>query len=219
MKKIEDCNLYAFVDGAYLRNRTPEELARSLVQGGADIIQLRLKDWSEQKAEEVAWKVLEVTRPAGIPLVINDFPGVAARTRVEYVHLGQEDFFETGHRFVHEIRDEIGKEVSFGVGLSSHAPEQALRAVEAGAAYLGVGPVFATRTKPQAVPVSLEYVRWAAKHIQIPWFAIGSVNLDNLSQIFEAGARRICVVSDILLAQDVEKRCLLYRHVLDKHFS
>ena len=78
MKKIEDCNLYAFVDGAYLRNRTPEELARSLVQGGADIIQLRLKDWSEQKAEEVAWKVLEVTRSAGIPLVINDFPGIAA---------------------------------------------------------------------------------------------------------------------------------------------
>ena len=69
------------------------------------------------------------------------------------------------------------------------------------------------------MPVTLEYVRWAAKHIQIPWFAIGSVNLDNLSQIFEAGARRICVVSDILLAQDVEKRCLLYRHVLDKHFS
>src|SRR5205814_817943 len=62
------------------------------------------------------------------------------------------------------------------IGLSSHAPSEAERAIADGAAYIAIGPVYATPTKPSAKPVTIEYVRWAATHVQIPWFAIGGIN-------------------------------------------
>ena len=133
----------------------------------------------------------------------------------EYLHLGQEDFFDAGYRKVSEVLQPL-KSAAFQVGLSSHAPEEALKAEAAGAVYLGVGPVYATGTKPQARPVTLEYVRWAATHLQLPWFAIGGVKLWNLPELMEAGARRICVVSDILNAKDIASQCQRYRALLEE---
>ena len=93
------------------------------------------------------------------------------------------------------------------LGLSTHAPEQAARALAAGPAYLAIGPVYATATKPGAQPVTLEYVRWAAAQVKIPWFAIGGINLENLEEVLRAGAQRICVVSAILNAPDIAQAC------------
>lgn len=101
-----------------------------------------------------------------------------------------------------------------GIGLSSHAPAQARRAVAAGAAYVAIGPVYATGTKPEARPVTLDYVRWAAVHVQIPWFAIGGINLENLDEVLAAGARRVCVVSAILNAPNVARACRQWRNRL-----
>jgi thiamine-phosphate pyrophosphorylase len=101
------------------------------------------------------------------------------------------------------------------IGLSSHAPKQAERAVAAGAAYVAVGPVYATPTKPGRPAATLEYVRWAAAHLQVPWFAIGGITLENLDAVLAAGARRICVVSAILNAPEVAPACRLFRERLD----
>ena len=219
VKQIQDCHLYTFIDGAYLNDRQPEDVARALVDGGSDIIQLRMKNASAEEMIHIAERVHPITLAAGVPLVINDHIDAALAVGAEYIHLGQEDFFDGGYHTVQDVFQ--GKTVSGGlphVGLSSHAPAQALRAVDAGAVYLGVGPVFATRTKPQAVPVTLEYVRWASENIRIPWFAIGSVNLSNLEQVMEAGARRVCAVSDILNAPDIAGRCREYKKILS-HFE
>ena len=97
------------------------------------------------------------------------------------------------------------------IGLSTHAPAQAQRALDAGADYLAIGPVFATGTKPGAKPVTLEYVRWAAANVTVPWFAIGGINLENLDDVLAAGAKRVCVVSAILNAPDVTKACAEFR--------
>ena len=97
------------------------------------------------------------------------------------------------------------------IGVSTHAPEQAKRALAAGADYIAIGPVYATGTKPTARPVTLEYVRWAAVNVNIPWFAIGGINLENLDDVLAAGAKRICVVSAILNAKDVTKTCAEFR--------
>jgi len=88
--------------------------------------------------------------------------------------LGQEDFFDLGHTRVSQLP---GAKNKVQVGLSSHGPAQAKRAIAARAAYVAIGPVFATGTKPSAKPVTLEYVRWAAANVNIPWFAIGGINL------------------------------------------
>jgi thiamine-phosphate pyrophosphorylase len=101
------------------------------------------------------------------------------------------------------------------VGLSTHEPTQARRAVAAGADYLAIGPVYATPTKPSAKPVTLEYVRWAAAHLKVPWFAIGGIHLDNLAEVIAAGARRICVVSAILNADDVVAACRQFKLKLE----
>ena len=90
---------------------------------------------------------------------------------------------------------------------SERRRDLALRAVAARPAYIAIGPVFATPTKPGAVPVTLDYVRWAAANIQIPWFAIGGINPDNLAQVLQAGATRICAVTAILNAPDPAEAC------------
>ena len=94
MNLLVDCRLYAFVDSAYLHNRTPADLAQQLCDGGADLIQLRAKDWPEEKIRQTTEDILPITRAAGVPLVINDHWQLATDLGTEICHLGQEDFFE-----------------------------------------------------------------------------------------------------------------------------
>jgi thiamine-phosphate pyrophosphorylase len=212
MKLLTDCKLYTFVDTAYLHGRAPEVVAQQLCQGGADLIQLRAKKSSPDEIRRMVEKILPVTRRANVGLVVNDHPEVARETGAEFCHLGQKDFFNAGHKHVSEFKIQNSK---FKIGLSSHAPEQAKRALAAGADYLAIGPVYATGTKPTARPVTLEYVRWAAGNVGVPWFAIGGINLENLGDVLAAGAQRVCIVSAILNAPDVVKACAGFRRRLE----
>jgi thiamine-phosphate pyrophosphorylase len=203
-KPLADCKLYTFIDSAYLRGRDPATVARQLCDGGSDLIQLRAKDYSPDQIRAVAATILPITNRAGVGLIINDYLSIAADVGAPFCHLGQEDFFDAGHTNVNQLAKAAR---GVRIGLSSHAPEQAKRAVAAGAAYVAIGPVFATGTKPGAKPVTLDYVRWAAQHVTIPWFAIGGINLSNLDSVLAAGARRVCVVSAILNRDDIAEAC------------
>jgi thiamine-phosphate pyrophosphorylase len=203
MKSLAECRLYTFVDSAYLNGRAAADVARALCDGGSDIIQLRAKSWSTAEVRCTAEQILPITRAADVPLVINDYSEIARDIGAEVVHLGQEDFFEDGFTDCSQIK--VSRELL--VGLSSHAPNQAARAISAGADYIATGPVFATGTKPGRAPVTLEYLRWAAANIRIPWFAIGGITLSNLDEVLAVGARRICVVSAILNAPDIARAC------------
>jgi thiamine-phosphate pyrophosphorylase len=222
MRPLDACRLYAFVDTAYLRGRAPEVIAQQLCDGGADLIQLRAKQSPLADVRRMAEAVLPVTRRAGVGLVINDHPALAVELGAEFCHLGQDDFFGAGYTQVSQLaaamksdKAEAGRKQAVPsqtrIGLSSAAPEQARRAVAAGAEYLGVGPVYPTGTKPSAKPVTLAYVRWAAANIRIPWFAIGGITGDNLDDVLAAGARRICVVSAILNADDLAAACRKFK--------
>jgi thiamine-phosphate pyrophosphorylase len=208
MKSLVDCRLYAFVDTAYLNGRAPEVIAWQLCDGGADLIQLRAKTSPPEEILRIAETILPITRAANVGLVINDHLDVAKEIGAEICHLGQEDFFDAGHKHVSELRIPNSE---LRIGLSTHAPEQAQRAVAAGADYIAIGPVYPTGTKPTAKPVTLDYVSWAANHVTLPWFAIGGINLQNLDQVLAAGAKRICVVSAILNSPDIAKACAEFR--------
>lgn len=231
MKSLTDCRLYAFVDTAYLHGRAPELVAQQLCDGGADLIQLRAKKSTPDEIRCMAEKILPITQRANVGLVINDYLKIASATGAEFCHLGQEDFFDAGLTHVSQLKGRDGspsRPSNFGmggalgeralpevrIGLSTHAPEQAKRALAAGPDYIAIGPVYATGTKPTAKPVTLEYVRWAAMNVNIPWFAIGGINLENLDDVLAAGAKRICVVSAILNAKDVAKACAEFRRRL-----
>lgn len=208
MKPLADCYLYTFVDAGYLHGRPVADLAHQLCEGGSDIIQLRAKDIPIDEVRRMAEAILPITQQAGIPLVINDHIEVAIAVGAPLCHLGQEDFFDAGHQRVAEL---IPPGSQLQIGLSSHAPAQAQRAIQAGAACLGVGPVFPTATKPESEPATLDYVRWAAAQVAIPWFAIGGINLENLDSVMAAGGRRVCVVSAILNAPDIAKACQQFK--------
>lgn len=211
IKPLAECRLYTFVDTAYLHGRKPEDVARALCDGGSDIIQLRAKDAPPDEVLRLAEAILPVTSAAGVGLVINDHPQIAHQVGAFACHLGQEDFFEGGCTQAAQVR---GCPPGFKLGLSTHAPEQAQRALRAEPDYIAIGPIYPTGTKPTAKPVTLEYVRWAAANVRLPWFAIGGVNLQTLDEVLAAGATRICVVSAILNAPNVIEACRAYKQRL-----
>jgi len=211
MKPFSECRLYAFVDTAYLHGRQPEVVAQQLCDGGADLIQLRAKTSTLDEIRRMAQAIQPITKRARVALVINDHLSIAHEVGAEFCHLGQEDFFDAGYTHTAALRP---PQSTLRVGLSTHAPTQAQRALAAGADYIAIGPVFATGTKPTAKPVTLDYVRWAAANVKIPWFAIGGISLSNLDDVLIAGARRICVVAAILNAADVTKTCAEFRRRL-----
>jgi thiamine-phosphate pyrophosphorylase len=215
VKPLADCKLYTFVDTAFLHGRAPELIAQQLCDGGSDLIQLRAKNSSPDQIRAMAEKILPITRRANVGFVINDHLEIAREIGADFCHLGQEDFFDAGYQHCSEVRSQKSE---VRIGLSTHSPEQAERAMKAMADYIAIGPVFATGTKPGAKPVTLDYVRWAAANVTVPWFAIGGVNLQTLDDVLAAGTRRICVVSAILNAPDVTQVCAEFQQRL-KQFS
>jgi thiamine-phosphate pyrophosphorylase len=211
MKPLADCQLYTFVDTAYLHGRAPELVAQQLCDGGSDLIQLRAKNSTSDEIRRLAEKILPAVRRSNVGLVINDHLDIAREIGADICHLGQEDFFDAGHTHVDQLKIQNEK---LKIGLSTHAPEQAQRALDAGADYIAIGPIYATGTKPTAKPVTLEYVRWAKANVTVPWFAIGGINLATIDDVLAAGARRICVVSAILNAPNIAKACGEFRRRL-----
>jgi thiamine-phosphate pyrophosphorylase len=196
------------VDTAWIQGKKPEEVARQLCDGGADVIQLRAKSSTRDEVRQIADAILPITNRAEVGLVINDYAQIALQIGAFGCHLGQEDFFDAGFTLATQV---TGCPPAIKLGLSTHAPEQAHRALAASPDYIAIGPVFATGTKPTARPVTLEYIYWAAANVNEPWFAIGGITLQNLDAVLAAGARRICVVSAILDAPDIVRACRAFK--------
>lgn len=208
MKPLAQCRLYSFIDTAWLRGRDPADVARQLCAGGSDLIQLRAKNSTSDEIRRLAESILPILSSAGVGLVINDHPGIAREVGADLCHLGQEDFFGAGWSSVSQLPGPP-------IGLSTHSPAQAERALAAQPAYIAIGPVYPTPTKPGAPPVTLDYVRWAAANVNISWFAIGGITLQNLDEVIAAGATRICAVSAILNPPDIAAACRQFKNRLD----
>jgi thiamine-phosphate pyrophosphorylase len=195
--RIAPCRLYGFIDTTYVDELDPAEVARELIAGGVDIIQVRAKDRSHAERVDLALKIVSAAFQYHVPIIIDDDIDAAFETGADGVHLGQLDWAAIQ-------RDERVERLANMriVGRSTHSLEQALAAERDGADYIGVGPVFPTATKPGAKPVGVELVREVAAHVKIPFFAIGGITLDNIDQVLEAGATRVAVVSAILKAPD-----------------
>ena len=194
---LQRCFLYGFLDTARLHSRDPVAMTRQLLAGGADILQLRAKDLAPARILALARRLLPLTRAAGIPLIINDFPEIAHRAGADGVHLGQEDLFRHS---VAAARAKLGRGKL--IGLSTHSVEQALAANQLQPDYLGLGPIFATGTKPLVQPIGLEPIGPVTTGCTLPFFCIGGINEHNLDLVLAAGARRVAVVSGILNADD-----------------
>jgi thiamine-phosphate pyrophosphorylase len=170
------------------------------VRGGVDIVQIREKLLPDGELLPVLQQTRELTRRLGVPLVVNDRPDLAGLTEADFVHVGQDDLPVAAAR-------------AFGlkVGQSTHSPADLLAT---GADYVGVGPVFETPTKEGRPAAGLEYVRHAAQHAPVPWFAIGGIDETNVADVVAAGATRIAVVRAIGEAPDPERAAAVLRRAL-----
>lgn len=168
----------------------------SALKGGVDILQLREKTMSANKIIELGKKIKLLCAEYNTTFIVNDRVDIAYILEADGVHLGQDDMDVASARKI------LGNNAI--IGISTHAPEQAKKAVDDGADYIGVGPVFTTPTKPTTKSVGLEYVNWVSKNIQIPYFAIGGINLENVDEVIKNGAKRIAVVRAIINAENPE---------------
>lgn len=196
--QLQDRKLYLVTDRSKFEDDDSflDAVAASLA-GGVDILQLREKSANAKQFVELAKRVRELCSIYNTLFIINDRVDVAQIVDADGVHVGQDDID------VFSARKILGQDKI--IGLSTHAPEQALKAVEIGADYIGVGPVFETPTKPGKKSVGLEYVEWASKNIEIPFFAIGGIDLSNVDEVTKAGATRIALVRAIINAENPKK--------------
>ncbi len=190
--------VYGITAEKFSRGRTNIEVVNEMIAGGISLIQYREKrpekSFAEMYTECLA--IRKLTREAGVLFIVNDFPTLALLTDADGVHVGQDDFP------VPELRSLMGADKI--IGLSTHEPAHALKAVQLGADYIGVGPIFSTQTKDDVcAPVGLGYLDFVAKQGQLPFTAIGGIKEHNLAEVIAHGAKSACLVTEIVGADDI----------------
>ena len=194
MNALEHCFIYGIVDLGYVKPDAVTEITKKLVRGGIDLLQFRAKGVPIDEVRRIAQVMVAITQPAGVPFILNDYPQLLPDVPAEGCHLGQED------GSIADARRVAGRPII--VGRSTHSIEQAIAAEKEGADYIGYGPLFPTPTKPDAVAVGLSGLRKLHAQVRIPIFCIGGIKESNLRKVTEAGAERVCIVSDLLTAPD-----------------
>ena len=196
MRALGECRLYGIIDLGYVPQlRECNYIAEQMVTGGVDLIQLRGKGKSIDELINIASAIHEITARSDTPLIVNDHAEIATRVPVEGVHVGQDD------DSIVVTRQKAGRDLI--VGKSTHTLAQADSAEAEGADYIGFGPIFATPTKPDYKPIGLGDVRQVHLDVNIPIFCIGGINIDNLQQVINAGAKRVVIVSALLKAHSI----------------
>jgi len=200
MKNFLAGGIYAILSEEHSLGRSNPEVAGMLLESGVRVIQYREKDKKAGAMLEDCLAIRDMTRKAGASFIVNDHVDLAILADADGVHLGQEDLPP------HAVRRLLGPEKI--IGLSTHGPGQARAAQSSGAVdYIGVGPIFATATKKDVCePVGLEYLRYVIEKIELPFVAIGGIKEHNVARVRECGARTICMVTEIVGAEDIPAR-------------
>jgi len=189
--------LYAITDQAWVGKRTLLEQIEDALKGGVTIVQLREKELGEDLFVEEALKVRELCHKYNVPLIINDNVEVALKSGADGVHVGIED------TPVKDIRRRVPPD--FIIGATCKTVEQAKKAEAEGADYMGVGAVFPSPTKGNAVRITNEQLREIVSSVSIPAVAIGGISYDNVCEMKGSTVSGIAVVSAIFGAEDIEK--------------
>ncbi|OIJ20265.1 thiamine-phosphate diphosphorylase [Anaerobacillus alkalidiazotrophicus] len=209
---MKDFRLYAITGEEFHKGKSLVEVMEAAIIGGVDIIQLRDKKSSKKDVLHKALLLKDLTKKYNIPLIINDHIDVAIAVDADGIHLGQDDLP------LQMARKIVGKEKI--IGISTHEIEEAREAQLQGADYIGVGPIFATKSKEDVVdPVTTKYIEEVKKEISIPFVAIGGIKLHNVDQVLNAGATRICAISEIVGSADITKTCQLFIEKINERVS
>lgn len=192
-----DLLLYAVTDRAWTGEKTLEEQLEEALRSGVTLVQLREKDLDEEAFIAEAKRVKALTSRYGVPLIINDNVKVALASGADGVHVGQEDMNAA------DVRRMLGPEKILGV--TAKTVEQALRAQEEGADYLGSGAIFGSSTKKNASPMTIEQLKAITSAVSVPVVAIGGINQENIRKLAGSGVAGAAVASGIFAEKEIGK--------------
>jgi thiamine-phosphate pyrophosphorylase len=202
--RLEAARLYVITP-----DRSPDQviaLARAILRGGADVVQLRHKTLPRLELLELALRLREMTHAAGALFIVNDYLDIALIAAADGVHLGPDDLsIGAARRLGHE---------GFLIGASASNPDTARSATSAGADYIGSGPAFATPVKKEKGVIGPAAVGAVAAAVEVPVFAIGGIEEGNVAQLTALGLRRVCVIHALADAPDPEKAARRLRAML-----
>lgn len=179
--------------------RSTVEVVGEMLEAGVKIIQYREKHKTERQKYRDCLRLRELTKSAGAVFIVNDDIDIAIAVKADGVHIGQDDMP------IEIVRSLVGKTAI--IGLSTHCPEQARDAVKRGADYIGVGPIYSTKTKENVcAPVGIEYLDYIVKNIDIPFVVIGGIKLHNIDEALTHGAKCLALVTEIVGAPNIKDR-------------
>ena len=193
----KDLLLYAVTDRHWLNGRSLNEVVKESLDGGVTFVQLREKELDDETFLKEAKELQSLCGEYHVPFVINDNVDIAMKINADGVHVGQSDM-EAG-----DVRSKLGPDKIIGV--SAATVEQAVLAEKRGADYLGVGAVFPTGSKDDAVDVSHETLKAICEAVSIPVIAIGGISKKNIHELSGSGICGVAVISSIYAAGDIKK--------------
>lgn len=196
---LATATLYGILDLGYVSPDQLPQVAREMIKGGVEVIQLRAKGRDLDEIEAWGKALLPMCADAGVPFILNDYPELAVSIGADGVHVGQDDLS------MDEVRAIVGD--SLLVGRSTHSLAQAAAAAaDPRTDYIGFGPLFATPTKPTYQPIGTAEIREVHQaHPDLPIFCIGGIKKEHLPDLLACGARRVVIVSGILQAADISE--------------
>ena len=201
--------LYGILGEAFSLGRSNVETAEMMITAGIDILQYREKAHEKDRGVmlEECRRIAQMAREAEVPFIVNDFLDIAILSGAHGVHLGQQDL---PPGLVKKRYPELI------VGCSTHNPDQVKKAIQDGVDYIGVGPIYATRTKKDACdPVGFPLVEYVASLKDMPFTVIGGIKQDNINTVAAHGASTFCLLTDITSAQDIGARIGEIRSMLN----
>ena len=190
--------IYGITGDNFAHGKSNLECVKAMIEGGIKIIQYRDKTKSIKEKVKEAREIRELCREHGVVFIVNDHVDIAILVDADGVHIGQDDMDPS------DVRKLIGDNKI--IGLSTHSEEQGMKAyLNPDVDYIGVGPIFPTTTKDTA-PVGLGYLEYAVKNLHLPFTAIGGIKEHNLHEIISRGAKNVCLVSDIVGADNITEK-------------
>lgn len=207
-KRTLPVGIYALTSEPHSRGRSNIEVAGEILAAGVPILQYREKSKKIKEMYEECLVLRAMTLQSGALFIINDHLDLALAVSADGVHIGQDDLP------LSKVRELVGPDLMIGV--STHSPAQAKAAQDAGADYIGVGPLFATNTKVDVCdPVGLEYLDYVVKNLDIPFVAIGGIKEHNLAEVMNVGARTVALVTDIVGSPDITGKIKRLQRIME----
>lgn len=189
-------DLYALTAEEYSLGRSNIAVVKDMLEAGVKIIQYREKEKKQRVKYEECQEIRQLTLAYDATFIVDDDVEIAKLVGADGIHIGQDDLP------IDVVRKIVGEDMI--IGLSTHSPEQAEAAVRAGADYLGVGPIFSTKTKKDVCQaVGLNYLDYVVRHIAIPFVAIGGIKANNVAEVVKHGAKCVALVTEIVGAPNI----------------